>query len=421
MAVDLKDIGLPGDDEITIQEDKLDEIKDLPEQERLRDQKRESPDDTLESKKEPDTVDGKNTKEAETKDKWSPDLIKMGIKEKSTARDERLDELDDEFKDKDYFREEWSPDTIKTRVDKDAGDKESVSGSDEEDQFEDVETIPKEEDAKPTDKTKQAMTKEVSMSEETERGEEFLYIEKHEQISRVFPGTKVSLIEVAEQGLVGAEETIGPESPDDKDNGSFREDWSPDVIDITKESTDESKEKESPSGDDAHLFEETTPGTNIPVPISETPEVRETDVGQVEVKQRGAEEHAREDEIYEEYIHEDWTPDVIPQKAAEEKKPSPDKEPTEQAKESKMPEKLPSEMEPAEQYVGGDKNVLKEQVVSEDTTEGEIYKEYMDEDWTPDVIDFTKEDRVESKEKESPSDSDVDLLKNLPLVRTCLK
>ena len=385
VAVELKDIGLPGDDEITIQEDKLDEIKDLPEQEKLRDQKRESPDDTLESKKEPDTVDGKNIKEAETKDKWSPDPIKMGMKERSTVRDERLDDLDDEFKDKDYFREEWSPDTIKTRVDKDAADKELISGSNEEGQ-----------------------------SEETERREEFLYIEKHEQISRVFPGTKVSLIEVAEQGLIGAEETIEPESPDDKDNGSFREDWSPDVIDITKENTDESKEKESPSDDEAHLFEETTPAADIPVPISETPEVRETDVGekQVEVKQRGAEEHAREDEIYEEYIHEDWTPDVIPQKTAEEKKPSPDKEPTEQGKESEMPEKLPSEMESAEQYVSGDKNVLKEQVVSEYTAEGEIYEEYMDEDWTPDVIDLTKEDRVESKEKESLSDSDVDLFED---------
>ena len=407
VAVELKDIGLPGDDEITIQEDKLDEIKDLPEQ----DQKRESPDDTLESKTESETVDGKNIKEAETKDKWSPDPIKIGIKERSTVRDERLDDLDDEFKDKDYFREEWSPDTIKTRVDKDVGDKELRSGSDEEDQFEDVETIPKEEDAKPTDKTKQAMTKDISVSEETERGAEFLYIEKHEQISRVFPGTKASLIEVAEQGLVGVEETIEPESPDDKDNGSFREDWSPDVIDIKKESTDESKEKESPSDDDAHLFEETSSGTDISAPISETPEVRETDVGekQVEVKQRGAKEHAREDEIYEEYIHEDWTPDVIPQKAAEEKKPSPDKEPTEQSKESEMPEKLPSEMESAEQYVSGDKIVLKEQVVSEYTAEGEIYEEYIDEDWTPDVIDFTKEDRVESKEKESPSDSDVDV------------
>ena len=165
------------------------------------------------------------------------------MKERYTVRDERLDDLDDEFKDKDYFREEWSPDTIKTRVNKDAGDRELISGSDEEDQFEDVETIPKEEDAKPTDKTKQAMTKDISIPEETERGEEFLYIEKHEQISRVFPDTKASLIEVAEQGLVGAEETIEPESPDDKDNGSFREDWSPDVIDITKESTDESKEK----------------------------------------------------------------------------------------------------------------------------------------------------------------------------------
>ena len=40
VAVELKDIGLPGDDEITIQEDKLGEIKDLPEQEKLRDQKR---------------------------------------------------------------------------------------------------------------------------------------------------------------------------------------------------------------------------------------------------------------------------------------------------------------------------------------------------------------------------------------------
>ena len=171
------------------------------------------------------------------------------------------------------------------------------------------------------------------------------------------------------------------------------------------------KRRVSPSDDDAHLFEETTPGTDIQVPISEIPEVRETDVGekQVEVKQRGAEEHAREDEIYEEYIHEDWTPDVIPQKAAEEKKLSPDKKPTEQGKESEKPEKLPSEMESAEQYVSGDKNVLKEQVVSEYTTDGEIYDEYMDEDWTPDVIDFTKEDRVESKEKESPSDSDVDL------------
>ena len=154
------------------------------------------------------------------------------MKERSTVRDERLYDLDDEFKDKDYFREEWSPDMIKTRVDKDIEDK----GSDEEDQLEDVETIPKEEDAKPTDKTEQSMTKDISVSEETERGEEFLYIEKHEQISKVFPGTKVLLIEVAEQGLVGAEETMEPESPDDKDIESFREDWSPDVIDITKES-----------------------------------------------------------------------------------------------------------------------------------------------------------------------------------------
>ena len=397
----------PGDDEITIQEDELDKIKVKQEQGKLRDEKRESPAETQGLKKEPETVDGKNIKETEknvhpTKDEWSPDPINVDVKERSIARDERLDDLDDEFKDKDYFREEWSPDAIKTRVDQDDVDKVLVSGSEEEDQFENVEPVSQKEDIKPTDKTKQAMTKDISMSEETERGEEFLYIERHAQISRVFPSAKSSLIEVADQALVETDHTIEPESPDDKDDGSFREDWSPAVIDITTEGTDESKERETPSDSDADLFEGNAPGKkDISAPGLETPEVREAErrEKQDEVKQQAAEEHVREDGIYEEYIHEDWTPDVIPQKTDEEevKKPSPDKEPNNtQAKEYKKPEKLPSE--------------------SEYTTKGDIYEEYMDEDWTPDVIPQKpgKEELTKPSPEKESTEQDKEPFKTLP-------
>ena len=87
-------------------------------------------------------------------------------------------------------------------------------------------------------------------------------------------------------------------------------------------------------------------------------------------------------------MDEDWTPDVIPQKPAKEEKakPSPEKEPIEKSKESEKPEKLPLDRTPDEQYISEDKKAFKEPVVSEYTAEDEIYEEYMDEDWTPDVI-----------------------------------
>ena len=334
-----------------------DRIVDLPEDTR----KGETADRSLVAKAEPDTIDGEKMKVAEKGEssevKWSPDPIKMRTKDIPTATDEgAADEDDNEFQEKDFFRENWSPDAIKTEQERE--------GSDEDDQFEEFEIVPQEEkDMEPGDKVKTY----VPMLEETERGEEFLYVEKHERISKVFPIASVAEVDEQESKKGRLKE---------EDRGSFGEDWSPDAI-HTKVDSDGIRQSEASSDNEGDIFEDAVPNV-IDSPVSKLQTSDEKEQRDI-LDNQATTEHAEEKHIYE-----DWTPDVIPQR------PGVDAtellSPEEEFNETKKPKQLPSGKYSVKEFSLEEKTTVGRQVVTEYSTEGDIYEEYIDEDWIPDAI-----------------------------------
>ena len=160
-----------------------------------------------------------------------------------------------EGEDEDYFREKWSPDVIKTTT-KETEKKEVGQTSESEDGlFEDAVTEGDEIGIKPSGEDE-----DVTKSTETELKEEITFEEKHERISKVLTGEEVSVVEHELPEDVKRKEEL-----EEADDDSFREAWSPDVIEVK-------------TGNKEDLLEEES---KIDVESSEEDSFREAEAGEV--------------------------------------------------------------------------------------------------------------------------------------------
>ena len=368
-------------DQDSLEEDwKPDEIKIKPEEEKIVSSDKDISGPPSEVEKEAD-VQGERKGDRDegsydTQEEQSPDSITVKV----------ITPVLGEDKYQEHFAEDWLPDVIetgKTEEEKTKG-KETTSESDA-DLFEDATPEVGPQEIKPIEELKELDTTDDVKIKETERGEEFLYIERHERISKVFTDKTSTVTAVAE--LDQAQDIVKPEKIGEEEKDK----------DIIK-----STEKELTSGSDVDQYEDATPeqAGDKSEPTVEEPHVPVptwTDADEGKLRELAAGEYTAEDDIHKKYLDEDWSPDAVPQKPSKDEREIPVK-PIESgdldidvAKPGKDRKEEPKPVlsEPGSQILtlpSERKKTFRQDIAGESAAEETIYEDHMQEDWSPDTI-----------------------------------